>query len=177
MFPNATDLMNEKLGISFDEVKTHPMAVGLSPVKDLSDSEKILLQESTIDVYDTFLQRVSEGRGMTVDEVHEVAQGRVWTGNKALELGLVDVLGDLHDAVEIAAESAGIEEYKIKSFPEIEETFWDQVFKGLASSDDVSAKIGIDKKELQLLKEYAEIKSILLDRSPQARLPFILKFD
>lgn len=177
MFPNATELMNEKLGISFDEVKTHPMAVGLSPVKNLSDKEKALLQESTIEVYDTFLDRVSKGRNMSVDEVHEVAQGRVWTGNKAKELGLVDVIGDLNDAVEIAANSAGIEEYKIKSFPKIEETFIDQLFKSLASSDDISAKIGVNKKELQLLKEYSEIKSLLLDRSPQARLPFIVRYD
>ena len=177
MFPNATNLMNEKLGISFDEVKTHPMAVGLSPVKNLTDSEKALLQESTIEVYDTFLKRVADGRNMTVNEVHEVAQGRVWTGNKAKELGLVDVIGDLEDAVNLAAQSANIEEYKIKSFPEIKETFMDQVLKGLANSEDISTQLGIDQSELQLLKEYGEIKSLLLDRSPQARLPFIMKFD
>lgn len=177
MFPNATKLMNEKLGISFDEVKTHPMAVGLSPVKDLTDAEKQLLQEGTIEVYDTFLSRVAEGRNMTVEEVHEVAQGRVWTGTKAKELGLVDEIGSLEDAIKIAAKSADIEEYKIKSFPQIEETFIDQLMKGLASSDDLSAKVGISESEIQILKEYSEIKSLLTDRSPQARLPFILNFD
>lgn len=177
MFPNATNLMNEKLGIYFDEVKTHPMAVGLSTVKNLSDSEKALLQESTIEVYDTFLKRVAEGRNMTVDEVHEVAQGRVWTGSKAKELGLVDLIGNLQDAIDIAAQSANIKEYKIKSFPEIEETFIDQLLKGIAANDDISTKIGIDKYELELLKEYGQIKSLLIDRSPQARLPFILIYD
>ena len=177
MFPNATKLMNEKLGITFDEVKTHPMAVGLTPVKNLSDSEKTLLQESTIEVYDTFLKRVADGRNMTVDQVHEVAQGRVWTGTKAKELGLVDIIGDLEEAIKIAAQSANLKEYKIKSLPEIKETFIDQVLKGIASSDDISAQLGINNSELQLIKEYGEIKSILLDRSPQARLPFIMKFD
>jgi len=177
MFPNATELFNEKLGISFDEVKTHPMAVDLSPMKNLSDSEKELLQEGTIDIYETFLKRVSDGRGMTRDEVHEVAQGRVWTGIKAKELGLVDIIGSLDDAVSIAAKSANIEEYKIKSFPEIEETFLDQVIKGLNASEDINAQLGINKSDLHLLKEYREIKTLMLDRSPQARLPFILNVD
>lgn len=177
MFPNATELLNEKLGISFDEVKTHPMAVGISPMKDLTDTEKAILQESTIDVYNTFLKRVSDGRNMTTEEVHEVAQGRVWTGSKAKDLGLVDMIGGLDDAIKIAAESANIEEYKIKSFPEIKETFIDQVIKGIASSDNINTKLGLDASELKLLQEYGEIKSVLLDRSPQARLPFILNVD
>ena len=177
MFPNATKLFNEKLGISFDEVKTHPMAVGLTPVKNLSDSEKTLLQESTIEIYDTFLKRVADGRHMSVDEVHEVAQGRVWTGTKAKELGLVDKIGNINDAIKIAASAANISEYKIKSFPEMEESFIDQLIKGFASAEDLNAQIGINNNDLKLLKEYREIKSLLLDRSPQARLPYILKFD
>lgn len=177
MFPNATELFDEKLGISFDEVKTHPMAVGLTPLKDLTDSEKELLQEGTIETYDTFLKRVADGRGMSVDDVHEIAQGRVWTGTKAKELGLVDIIGGIDDAIKIAADVADISEYKIKSFPEIEESFIDQLIKGFASAEDMNAKIGIDDTDLKFIKEYREIKSLLLDRSPQARLPFILKFD
>ena len=177
MFPNATELLNDKLGISFDEVTTHPMAVGLTPVKNLTDSEKELLQESTIDVYDTFLQRVSDGRGMSVEDVHEVAQGRVWTGIKAKELGLVDIIGDIDDAIKIAADVADISEYKIKSFPEIEESFIDQMIQNFTSAEDMNAKLGIDDTDLKFIREYGEIKSLLLDRSPQARLPFILNFD
>ena len=177
MFPNATKLFDEKLGISFDEVKTHPMAVGLSPMKNLSDSEKELLQEGTTRTYDTFLKRVSDGRGMTIDEVHEIAQGRVWTGTKAKELGLVDIIGSLEDAVNIAAESANIEEYKIKSFPEIKETFLDQVIKGLNVTDEINTQLGINEVDMKLLKEYREVKTLMLDRSPQARLPFIMKVD
>jgi protease-4 len=177
MFPNATELLNEKLGITFDEVKTHPMAVGLTPFKDLNDSEKALLQQGTIETYDTFLKRVADGRGMSIEEVHTIAQGRVWTGTKAKEIGLVDVIGDLEDAVQLAAKSAGISEYKIKSFPEIKETFLDQIMKGLASTEDINARMGINNSDLQILNEYREIKTLLLDRSPQVRLPFILKTD
>lgn len=177
MFPNVTDLANEKLGISFDEVKTHPMAVGFTPLKELTDQEKEILQEGTLDTYDTFLKRVADGRNMTVEDVHKVAQGRVWTGTKAKELGLVDMIGDIDDAIDIAAKKAGIEEYKIKSFPKIEETLIDQLLKGFASSENVNAKLGLKESELTLLKEFRELKSVLLDRTPQARLPFTLKID
>ena len=67
--------------------------------------------------------------------------------------------------------------YKIKSYPEIKQTFWDQVIEGLASTEDLNAKLGVDKSDLKLIREYKEIKSILLDRSPQVRLPFIFNID
>jgi protease-4 len=74
--------------------------------------------ESVIDkIYDTFLGRVSEGRNMTKEQVHEVAQGRVWTGVMAKEIGLVDELGGLEKAIDIAAEEAGLENYKLREYP------------------------------------------------------------
>ena len=177
MFPNMSELFNEKLGIHFDDVRTHPMAVNLSTATELSDQEKQMLQESTDEIYQTFLERVSNGRGMTVDAVHEVAQGRVWTGEKAQEIGLVDVMGDLQDAIKIAGEMADLEDFRTKTFPEIEETFIDQVLKGIAQSDDLNAKMDVDKEALKLLKEYKEMQYLLTNRSPQAKLPFIMKFD
>ena len=179
MFPNFTELMNDKLGVNFDEVKTHPMAVGLSTTKELSDSEKELLQKGTNDIYEQFLNRVAVGRGMTRDEVHEVAQGRVWTGSKASEIGLVDVIGGIDDAIRIAGEMAGVEEYKIKDYPSIKETFMDQVIKGIAETNNVQASLGIniDKSDLEMMRQYKDVKNLLLDRTPQTRLPFILKVD
>ena len=179
MFPNLTELMNDKLGINFDEVKTHPMAVGLSTTKELNDAEKELLQKGTDDIYEQFLNRVATGRGMTRDDVHEVAQGRVWTGTKALELGLVDVIGGIDDAIKLAGEMAGIEDYKTKEYPTIKETFLDQIVKGIAETNNVQASLGIniDKSDLDMLRQYQEVKNLLLDRTPQARLPFILKVD
>lgn len=179
MFPNLTKLMNEKIGVNFDEVKTHPMAVGLSMTKELTDAEKELLQKGTDDIYEQFLQRVAVGRGMTRDEVHAVAQGRVWTGSKAIEIGLVDVIGGIDDAIRLAGEMAGIEEYKIKDYPTIKETFIDQVAKGIAESNNVQASLGIDidQSDIEMIRQYKEAKNLLLDRTPQARLPFILKVD
>jgi len=177
LFPNLSDLATNKLGITFDEVKTHPMAIGPTMVKELNEKEKQLLQEGTNDIYEIFLKRVGEGRGMTRDEVHEIAQGRVWTGKKGQEIGLVDVLGDLEDAIRIAGEMADIETYKLKSYPIIKEDPWAEIVKGLAKSGNVQSTLGISETEIAMMKEYKEIKNILIDRTPQARLPFIVKFD
>lgn len=179
MFPNMTELMNDKLGINFDEVKTHPMAVGISPFKDLNDMEKTILQNGTEDVYETFLKRVADGRGMTRDEVHAVAQGRVWTGEKALELGLVDIIGGIDDAVRVAGEMAGISAYTTKSYPSITKTFMEQVLEGIAQSEKMTQVFspGLDQTDIEMLSQYREVKTLLLDGSPQARLPFIFVAD
>lgn len=179
MFPNMTELMNDKLGVNFDEVKTHPMAVGISPFKDLNDMEKTILQNGTEDVYETFLKRVADGRGMTRDEVHAVAQGRVWTGEKALELGLVDIIGGIDDAVRVAGEMAGISAYTTKSYPSITKTFMEQVLEGIAQSEKMTQVFapGLDQTDMEMLSQYREVKNLLLDGSPQARLPFIFVAD
>jgi protease-4 len=155
------------------------MAEGLSMTKELTDAEKELLQNGTDDIYEQFLQRVAVGRGMTRDEVHAVAQGRVWTGSKALEIGLVDVIGGIDEAIKIAGEMAGVQEYKIKDYPTIKETFLDQVAKGIAESNNVQASLGIDidPSDAEMIRQYKEVKNLMLDRTPQARLPFILKVD
>jgi len=179
MLPNASDLMNEKLGIYFDTVKTHSMAIGLTPVYDISKQEESFIKESVDDIYDTFLTRVADGRGMTKEEVHEIAQGRVWTGAKGKEIGLVDVLGDLDDAIAIAAESAGVEDYKVAEYPFIKETFVESLLKGIAQSEGATAALGLNMsaQEEALLRELKATSQILTDRSPQARLPFMVQFD
>ncbi|MBP9197576.1 MAG: signal peptide peptidase SppA, partial [Saprospiraceae bacterium] len=85
MFPNATKLLNEKIGVNFDTIKTHEFATGFSPTNNLSEKEKALLQESTYEIYDLFIDRVSKGRKLSVDSTKVIAQGRVWTGKRAIE--------------------------------------------------------------------------------------------
>ncbi|MEX1121636.1 MAG: signal peptide peptidase SppA [Balneolales bacterium] len=114
---NAQELMNEKLGITFDEVKTHEHANWMTPMGELSETEARVFRSFSDDFYDTFLNRVAEGRGMEVEEVHEVAQGRVWTGYDAHERNLVDLLGGMDLALSTAAEKAGITEYSIETYP------------------------------------------------------------
>ena len=117
MFPNATKLLNEKIGVNFDTIKTHEFATGFSPTNNLSEKDKALLQESTYEIYDLFIDRVSKGRKLSVDSTKVIAQGRVWTGKRAIEIGLVDELGGLDDAISIAAEKADLTDYKSVEYP------------------------------------------------------------
>lgn len=180
MLPNISDLMTEKLGIYFDTVKTHPLALGLTTVYDLNKNEEHFIKESVDDIYETFLTRVADGRGLTKEQVHEIAQGRVWTGAKAKEIGLVDEIGDLSYAIEKAAELAEIDEgYKISEYPFIKQTFMDQLVKGLAQNEGVSTLVGLElsKQEKELLSEIRSTSQLFMNRGPQARLPYTFRYD
>lgn len=178
MLPNAREFLTDKLGMTFDTVQTHDMAVGYNGVFELSDKEKQYFTESTNMIYDTFLTRVADGREMTKEAVHEIAQGRVWTGLKGKEIGLVDVIGDLSDAIDIAASKAGLDEYKIYEYPHIEVDFLEQMIKelskGMNKNEDVLIKLS--KQNRKLLKLYDQHKDILEAEGVQARLPFVLEY-
>jgi protease IV len=121
---NAQGLLNNKLGITTDVVKTGQLSDFLSPTRKVSELERSIFQGQVEEGYDIFLDRVAEGRNMTKEEVMKVASGRVWTGNQALENGLVDILGGLEDAIEIAAVKAGVsDDYRVVYYPEIKPWF------------------------------------------------------
>ncbi len=120
---NTQDFYNEKLGITFDEIKTHDHADIFTLTRPLTEAEKRGLQNGVDKTYETFLNRVAESRGMTRDEVHEVAQGRVWTGGDAKEQNLVDIIGNLETGVDVAAEMAGVDEYRVVTFPKEKDIF------------------------------------------------------
>jgi protease IV len=121
---NAQGLLNNKLGITTDVVKTGQLSDFLSPTRRVTEMERNIFQGQVEEGYDIFLERVAEGRNMTKEEVMKVASGRVWTGNQALENGLVDVLGGLDDAIKIAAEKAGIpDDYRVVYYPEFKPWF------------------------------------------------------
>jgi protease-4 len=116
---NAEGLLEDRLGITFDGVTTSPYADLYTPTKPLSPNERRLLGESIDSVYDTFLQRVADGRDMDTSAVHDIAQGRVWSGADAKEVGLVDTLGTLQDAVAMAGKAGGLGEgpYRTQTLP------------------------------------------------------------
>lgn len=121
---NAEGLMKNKLGLTTDVVKTGQLSDFLSFTRKLTDVEKSIFQNNIEDGYDTFISRVADGRNMSKEEVLAVASGRVWSGIQAKENGLVDVLGGLEDAVEIAATKAGVEEdYKVVYYPQVKPWF------------------------------------------------------
>lgn len=118
IIPDMQSFFDDKLGITFDGVKTADHADALSAVRPLSAAERMFVQNDVDTIYHTFLSRVAEGRKMQVAMVDSIGQGRVWTGEKALQIGLVDKLGSLQDAVECAARLAKLKDYRLREYPE-----------------------------------------------------------
>lgn len=117
MVPDFSELMTEKVGLKFDVVKTNDMADMGSMGRPFNAAESAQLQKMIERGYDVFTKRVADGRGMSQDSVKMIAEGRVWTGEQGLEIGLVDELGNLDDAVAHAAKLAEVEKYRAVAYP------------------------------------------------------------
>lgn len=118
MIPDATELLTDKLGLSFDVVKTNAHSDFGAMGRPLNESECRLMQAYINQGYELFTGRVAQGRKMSQDSVKAVAEGRVWTGEQAMKIGLVDKLGNLNDAIAAAAKAAQIEKYSVGRYPE-----------------------------------------------------------
>ncbi|WP_138430375.1 signal peptide peptidase SppA [Fodinibius saliphilus] len=114
---NMKQLFNEKLGLTFDEVKSHDHADWLTQNRQFTPAEQKAFQQYIDTFYRTFVNKVAEGRDMSFEDADKVAQGRVWTGAAALEQGLVDELGGLERALQLAAEESGIDNYSLDQYP------------------------------------------------------------
>lgn len=123
MLFNVQELMEDHLGINHETLKTHEYADLFDLTSPLTEDEQAIFEANIEQSYQTFLSVVAENRGMTVEEVNEIAQGRVYSGQAALEVGLVDAIGDIDDALRIAADMGGIEEYKIETYPKRQDLF------------------------------------------------------
>ena len=118
MIPDATELLTDKLGLSFDVVKTNSHSDFGAMGRPLNESECRLMQAYINQGYELFTGRVAQGRNISQDSVKAVAEGRVWTGEQAMKIGLVDKLGNLNDAIAAAAKAAKIEKYSVGRYPE-----------------------------------------------------------
>lgn len=171
--PNLTELA-DNVGINAEQVGTNKNAVEYSLFEPMQDSFKNQVQESIEETYETFLQRVSQGRGMTVAQVDSVAQGRVWSGTEALEIGLVDELGNLDDAIAAAAEMAELSAYGVKKFPKYKsgfERFMEDLEGASVRVKENLLKDEIGEEAYQVLKE---LKSLKKQNGIQAKMPFAL---
>lgn len=167
MFPNIEGL-TKKIGLSYDVVKTNKYADFGSYTRPMREDEKAILQSYIERGYDLFLTRCSDGRGIAKDSLDMIAQGRVWTGNQALELGLVDALGDIDSAIEAAAELADIEDYSLRAFPK-KTAFFESLFsnqKEELTTQMMKDYLGSDYEHFKILKEIKEQDFI------QARMPY-----
>ena len=118
--PNASGLL-KNMGIHVETVETHPDALGYSIFQPLSKAFEVQTKKSIQITYETFKRRVAQGRNLNETVVENIAQGRVWTGKQALEIGLVDSLGGLEETIAAAAKLAGLEEYNRMEYPKFEE--------------------------------------------------------
>jgi protease-4 len=123
LIPNAGELLSKKLGITFDVVKTNEHSDMPSVTRPMDAFESSLMQENVEETYALFVSRVADGRKMELSAVDAIGQGRVWSGENALKIGLVDTLGGLDVAVSEAARMAGIDHYRIVSLPEMVDPF------------------------------------------------------
>jgi protease-4 len=168
---NMKEMLNDKLGITFDVAKTGEFSDIFTIVRPLSAVEKSKIQVETEWTYETFVSKASEGRNMSKEELLKVASGRVWLGSKAQELGLVDIVGDFEDAVEIAAAKAGIEEYKLRFYPQ-QKTFLEEFLANM----EQNARVRMLKSELgEAYPYYKSMQKALRMEGIQARLPYELK--
>ena len=171
MFPMVEDLMTDKLGLHFETVKTNRYADMGDMTRPLNDAERAALQNYINNGYKLFVQRCADGRGMSVEAIEKIAEGRVWTGITAKELGLVDELGGLEKALEIAAQQAEVETYSVINYPGKSDIFTSLLKNG--KKDYIDGKIS---ETLGDYYDYAKfIKSLKNADRIQARMPFDLR--
>jgi protease-4 len=171
--PQFQDLLKQKLGVHFDSVQTGPFATGFNPVFDMSEAEKALLRSRTDQMYETFLSRVSTGRGMPVAEVDSVAQGRVWVGTDAYRIGLVDQLGNLDDAITKAASLAELEDYTTAAYPTPVHP-WERLVNDLLEPKEALQEMALKEQLGTFYPYYCYMKQMADGKGMQMRLPFMM---
>lgn len=170
VIPNMQKFFNNKLGVTFDEVKTSPDAAMMSITKPLTPSQRRFIQNSIDTIYMDFKQRVASGRKKSLEFVDSIAQGRVWSGSRALQLGLVDRIGGLDAAIEAAARKAKLDDYRLKEYPG-KQTFFEMLF----NDNKESRKETMIKEELgeEGFKTYSAVRRVKkMMGSAQALMPF-----
>ncbi len=167
---NAKRFLNNKLGITFDTVKTGKYADLGSAVRPMTGPEHAIIQRSVEKVYDTFISRVSEGRHISKADVDSIGQGRVWSGVDAIKIHLVDVLGGIDKAIEIAARMGKVTKYHIISLPEQKEP-WVEFLDNL--TDDTESSL-VKHQVGDAYKYYQQLQSVLKQNGIEARMEYDL---
>lgn len=178
IIPNMQDFWNNKLGVTFDGVGTNANSNFGSMNRPLTEEEFNLIQEGVDDIYSDFIQKVADGRGMTSADVDSIGQGRVWSGVDALDIGLVDELGGIEDAIAYAAELAELEEgtYNTTSLPEQESNPFLEMIEQMEDMEGAKAayleQYGIDEDMMQFLRYAKSLKNM---EGVQALLPYYIE--
>lgn len=169
VIPNMQGLFNNKLGITFDKVLSNKNADFVDVMEPLNPFQRQKIEHEVVRIYDEFLELVADARGMTVDEVDRIAQGRVWTGIDALKVGLVDELGGYEAAIAKAAEMAELgHQYRLLELPEQKDPF-----QQILSEMTGQSRMKMLQRELGEYYNYVEyMQQVSRMQGVQARLPF-----
>lgn len=168
VIPNPSRALDEKLGVVFDTVRTGPYSADFTIFFPWTERENTYLQSRTDAYYEMFLNKVAEGRDMTRDEVHSIAQGRIWSGKRAVEIGLVDKLGTLEDAIESAATLADLAEYRIKEYPVFQNPLQKMISDLIEDKEENGASALLKSELPRIMQFWHSVQS----GEPQARLPW-----
>jgi len=172
MIPNAKTLFEDKIGIHTDRVGTNANG-SFSLYNPLNQTQKEAINESIKEVYEDFTSIVAKGRNLSKEEVESIAQGRVWSGTDAMEVGLVDEIGTLERAKELAAEMAEITDYDLKEYPKLKDPFQELLkeFGAEVKAEKIAEELGVSA---ELLKELNILLTAGKQSSIQARMPYSL---
>ena len=174
MFPDFSGLASEKLGIKFDEVKTNKNGTFLSPMRPLTPDEMRMLQVYIDRGYNTFKDRVAQGRKLTMQQVETIAQGHVYTGEDALKIKLVDELGGLDKAVLKAVQLAKIKDYYTENYP-APVNWLDQIFGDYVQdnylSEQLHSSLGM------LYQPFSILRTLNQQSAIQARIPYFININ
>jgi len=169
VIPNIEGFMKNKLGITFDRVKTGQYADVPSATRTMNATEERFMQSGVDSVYHTFTSRVAKGRKKSIEYIDSIAQGRVWIGSDAVKVGLVDKIGNLNDALATAARMAKLKGFSTKSYPE-SKSFIEDLISGYEDNIKTKAiKEEIGEAQWQVFQEVKKVKQIM--GQTQARLP------
>ena len=171
LFPNVQKLMNDKIGISTDVVKTNENANLLTAMDPLDPEERLIVQKMIDDFYINFVNIVADGRGKSYDEIDAIAGGRVWAGSDALELGLIDMYGGLEKSIEVAAEMAGLENYRVQSLPRLEDPMT-AIMNKLTGGSMVRTNRILQRELGEEYRHYRKIQEIRNMHGIQAIMPY-----
>ncbi len=171
LFPNVQELMNDKLGITTDVVKTNENSNLLTAMDPLDQNERVIVQKMIDDFYTNFVSIVAEGRGKSYEEIDAIAGGRVWAGSDALELGLIDMYGGLEKSIEVAAEMAGLENYRVQSLPKLEDPIT-AIMNQLTGGSMIRVNRILQRELGEEYIHYKKIQEIRNMRGIQAIMPY-----
>lgn len=167
--PNMGGFFKNKLGITFDGVKTAPYADAGAIYRPMNEMEKQQAQNGVERIYLQFKQRVAEGRKKDISYIDSIAQGRVWSGEDAISLGLVDRVGNLQDAIRSAARLARLSDYGVREYPE-EESWLDNFLGRKKVEPEAMIREQLGEEQFRIFQELVRIKQ--MTGSVQARMPF-----